>query len=52
MGCDSPAGLFLDPGQTSGEFFYNCKYEALYSSSGSCGSPSAHSSMRGARSGT
>ena len=38
MGCESPAGLFLDPGQTSGDFFYNCKYEGLYPGSGSCGS--------------
>jgi hypothetical protein len=38
MGCESPVGLFLDPGQTSGQFFYNCREEGLFPGSGSCGS--------------
>jgi hypothetical protein len=40
MGCNSPAGLFLDPGQTSGEFGYSCISEDLYPGNGSCGSMS------------
>jgi len=36
MGCNSPAGLFLNPGETSLEFAYNCKMEELYPGTGSC----------------
>ncbi len=36
-GCDSPPGLFLSPGQTSGEWLYTCMREDLFPGSGICG---------------
>jgi hypothetical protein len=36
-GCSSPAGLFIEPGQTTTPWLFQCKREELFPGSGACG---------------